>query len=462
LTDISGYGTGSVSTNGFPDVAVYDLVVWPNDPNHIWVGSEIGLIESVDGGATWALADNGFPSVGVWFLNAIEDEIVVGTHGRGIWSTTIPELDDNLIFNPLFESMVQVPTGNLELIVNLRSEYDSTQVWIDGVIESTIGANTPKQIETLSLPVLSAETRTAFMRGFAGGTSFDSITRQADVVPVAPPVFTYTNSFDNDIDGDDFDRVDFMWAIPGGFVNGALHTWHDYSNGSSPKATLLQPIQIATNSQLSFDEVAIVEPGEPGSVFGDSDFWDYVIVEGTSDGSIWVALADGWDASDDPAWLSAYNSGGDGNSSMFRTRSIDLTQTFALGDVVKLRFRLYADGAATAWGWAIDNVDVTNDFVAAAGELPAVMALEQNYPNPFNPTTTIAFTLDRSGPVKLQVFDVKGRLVRTLVNEIRSPGPYSVDWDGKDNAGRAAAAGLYMYRLATGDVVQQKKMTLLK
>ena len=60
-TDISGFGTGSVSTNGFPDVAVYDLVVWPNDPDHIWVGSEIGLIESLDGGATWALADNGLP-----------------------------------------------------------------------------------------------------------------------------------------------------------------------------------------------------------------------------------------------------------------------------------------------------------------------------------------------------------------------------------------------------------------
>ena len=100
--------------------------------------------------------------------------------------------------------------------------------------------------------------------------------------------------------------------------------------------------------------------------------------------------------------------------------------------------------------------------MAAAGDLPMVRALEQNYPNPFNPKTTIAFSLDRSGPVKLQVFDVKGRLVRTLVDEMRSAGPYRVDWDGKDNSGRPAAAGLYMYRLASGDVVQQKKMTLLK
>ena len=93
-TDISGFGTGSVSTNGFPDVAVYDLLVWPNDPEHIWVGTEIGLVESLDGGATWALADNGLPAVGIWMLTAVEDEIVVATHGRGIWSTTVPELLD--------------------------------------------------------------------------------------------------------------------------------------------------------------------------------------------------------------------------------------------------------------------------------------------------------------------------------------------------------------------------------
>jgi len=282
------------------------------------------------------------------------------------------------------------------------------------------------------------------------------------VIPVASPVYTYTNDFDLEIDADDFELVDFLWSTPSGFSNGALHTYHDYGNSSSPIATLLQPINIATNSQLSFDEVAIVEPGESGSVFGDSDFWDYVIVEGTSDGTTWVPLSDGWDARDDTAWLNAYNSGGNGNSSMYRTRSLDLTQTFALGEVVRLRFRMFADGAVTAWGWAFDNINVTTDFVAAAGDLPAAMALEQNYPNPFNPKTTIAFTLDRSGPVKLQVFDVQGRLVRTLVNEIRTAGPYRIDWDGKDNAGRTAAAGLYMYRLVAGDMVQQKKMTLLK
>ena len=460
-TDISGFGAGSVSTNGFPDVAVYDLVVWPNDPNHIWVGSEIGLIESLDGGATWALANNGFPSVGIWFMNAIEDEIVVGTHGRGIWSVTIPELDDGLTFNPLFDSMAQVPAGDLEMTFTLRSDYDMTEIWLDGIVFTTIPANTGKHVETISLPVTVAGTRTAFARSYKDGGTFDSLTRQVDVTVVAPAVLTYTNSFSTGTDADDFNKNDMMWSQPSGFSDGALHTFHDYLDYSTPTATLTQPIFVTPNTELSFDEIAIVEPGDPGSVYGDSNFWDYVTVEGSNDGLVWIPLDGAWDAREDSAWMDAFNSASDGNPSMYRNRTIDLSQYFQVGEVIVLRFRMFADGAITAWGWAIDNIIITTD-VTAVGDLPAATSLAQNYPNPFNPTTTIAFSLDRSGPVKLQVFDVSGRLVRTLVNETRAAGPYRIDWDGKDNAGRAAAAGIYMYRLAAGDHVQQKKMTLIK
>jgi len=461
-TDISGFGSGSVSTNGFPDVAVYDLLVWPNDPNHIWVGSEIGLIESLDGGATWALANNGLPGVGIWFLNAVEDEIIIGTHGRGIWTTTIPELDDFLTFNPLFDSMVQAPSGNLEMAFTLRSEYDSTQVWVDGSLEVTFGPNTANEVQALSLSVTTPATRTAFARGFKGGNTFDSITRQVDVIPVVTPVMTYTNDFNNSSDADDFDKTDMFWAVPGGFSDGALHTYHDYANDSAPVSRLLVPIQISGGSQLSFDEVAIVEPGEPGSVYGDSDFWDYVTVEASLDGVNWSALDGAWDARDQTAWLNAYNSFSSGNATMYRTRTIDLTQHYAGGDVILLRFRMYADQAVTAWGWAVDNINVSFDYVSGVGDLPAAVSLDQNYPNPFNPKTTIAFTLDRSGPVELQVYDVKGSLIRTLVDESRPAGPNLVEWDGKDNGGRTAAAGIYMYRLVAGDFVQQRKMTLLK
>jgi 5'-nucleotidase len=92
----------------------------------------------------------------------------------------------------------------------------------------------------------------------------------------------------------------------------------------------------------------------------------------------------------------------------------------------------------------------------------AVIALGQNYPNPFNPMTTIAFSLDRAEPVQLAVYDLQGRLVRTLVDDVRGSGEHSVVWDGLTGAGVRAASGTYLYRLQTGERVLNRTMTLVK
>jgi flagellar hook assembly protein FlgD len=88
--------------------------------------------------------------------------------------------------------------------------------------------------------------------------------------------------------------------------------------------------------------------------------------------------------------------------------------------------------------------------------------LAQNYPNPFNPSTTIRFQLERGGPVSLRVIDVRGRIVRTLVDDSRDAGWYQVRWNGTDDAGRAVASGLYFYRLRAGSFEDQKKLLLVK
>jgi hypothetical protein len=93
---------------------------------------------------------------------------------------------------------------------------------------------------------------------------------------------------------------------------------------------------------------------------------------------------------------------------------------------------------------------------------PARLALEQNHPNPFNPQTTIAFSLDRAGHARLDVFDVQGRLVRTLADGDRAAGPHTVTWRGVDAAGRAVPAGAYVYRLTTDTRVLNRTMTLVK
>jgi len=83
--------------------------------------------------------------------------------------------------------------------------------------------------------------------------------------------------------------------------------------------------------------------------------------------------------------------------------------------------------------------------------------LEQNYPNPFNPSTTISFSLPEYGFVKLKIFDMLGKEIKTLVNEFKNAGNYFVDFNGSD-----LSSGVYYYKLITGDFVTTKKMLLIK
>jgi hypothetical protein len=91
------------------------------------------------------------------------------------------------------------------------------------------------------------------------------------------------------------------------------------------------------------------------------------------------------------------------------------------------------------------------------GKIPTKTSLRQNYPNPFNPTTQIRFDISKTQNVSIKIFDLLGREVRTLVNEIRGPGEYSVMWDGKNGTGSQVSTGVYFYRLESGDFVDIKK-----
>ena len=94
--------------------------------------------------------------------------------------------------------------------------------------------------------------------------------------------------------------------------------------------------------------------------------------------------------------------------------------------------------------------------------LPIVPTLMSNRPNPFNPATEIAFSLPARAHVRLTVYNILGQRVRTLMDETKTPGLHRVVWDGTDDAGQAAASGIYLYRMTTDDFVDVKKMLLLK
>ena len=97
---------------------------------------------------------------------------------------------------------------------------------------------------------------------------------------------------------------------------------------------------------------------------------------------------------------------------------------------------------------------------------PESFSLLQNYPNPFNPQTTIRFTVPRlsvlPAHMKLRIYDLRGRLVETLLDGTRSAGTHSIIWNGKNSEGRVMATGIYIYELVVGKTRVRRKMMLLR
>lgn len=109
----------------------------------------------------------------------------------------------------------------------------------------------------------------------------------------------------------------------------------------------------------------------------------------------------------------------------------------------------------------ITNVENLEDV-----NIPETFLLSQNYPNPFNPETTIRFEIPFTGKhaakVELCIYNLQGQLIRTLINDERSPGAYQVQWDGLDETGNVVATGIYLYRMRVGEFTATKKIALMK
>ena len=104
-----------------------------------------------------------------------------------------------------------------------------------------------------------------------------------------------------------------------------------------------------------------------------------------------------------------------------------------------------------------ESVHASSGDIVIPGKLDVA-----NYPNPFNPSTTIAFSIPSEMPCKLDVYNLRGQKVRSLVNETVMAGNHSIVWNGKDDSGKSVSSGVYFYRLSTPNKVQTSKMLLMK
>jgi hypothetical protein len=138
-------------------------------------------------------------------------------------------------------------------------------------------------------------------------------------------------------------------------------------------------------------------------------------------------------------------------------------------------YRVAATARTAGGGYLDGNGDGTagDDFVITFKTMPPPVSVEkesatptfglaQNYPNPFNPSTSFEFSVSSLEFTTLKIFDVLGKEVATLVNEIRPPGVYTIRWNGKDNRGASLPSGIYLFQLRAGSSTTTKKMILLK
>ncbi len=440
-SDISGFSSGGASTNGFPDVAVYCLYVRSDDPTIIWVGTEIGIVESLDSGQTWSILQD-FPNVSVWDMKGQDDQIVIATHGRGIWTAKLNTIQKNPVEKPEILTVGTSPKSEFVIKFQLLTSFDSTQVFI----------NTQK-IGTINQ--LSAGVYVAKIKNAPLGNIDVKLISYKDTAPLQSTIYkgknlillsSYKNQYYNIFQSlDDFSYAnDKFFLVEFGNSNQSLQTLHNYFPNSEPIATLLQPIIVSsTNSNFFYQDVALIQPSASGVNFGQPGFKDYVVVEGTKDGITWIPLKDGYNATANASWLNAHTTNQFGSPSLLVDQTIDLKNKFQVNDTLLFRFRLKADAdITTGWGWSVDNLFIQQ--TPAGLEQESIVTQFTVFPNPTSGKVKIQYTLKENSKISVEINDINGKMVTSMTLGEVSSGEHLIESDLSSES-----AGIYFVKLKT-------------
>ncbi|KPM49893.1 T9SS type A sorting domain-containing protein [Jiulongibacter sediminis] len=356
------------------------------------------------------------------------------------------------------------------------------------VIDEGVPALNDNDIVRFTVTAIDAGGNETVIPTTAGGVNTDDPTVVDEYTFVATslldPIDEYFTDFNEP--NEDFAVTGFSVDTPSGFGDGNLHTENPYKNGLglydpvsgqtyldfdyNAIALFRKPITLKADSAiLSWDEIVLVEPGEDGSEYEDSNFWDFVVVEFSQDfGQSWFEVIDGYDSRQDEDWEELYNStltpanasnptsNGEGSPALFRTREINLNEIFT-GDIggaeVLMRFRLYADQWVRGWGWAIDNL-------AIQVPKPAPLATEKELfdlaisPNPSTDFIDIKAKMASVNEAEVEIYDIQGikmstERIQVENNEIN----YRVDT-------RSLLPGTYLLNLNSEEGRQTKRFVI--
>tara|TARA_B100001027_G_scaffold183741_1_gene135629 strand:- start:154 stop:591 length:438 start_codon:yes stop_codon:yes gene_type:complete len=123
---------------------------------------------------------------------------------------------------------------------------------------------------------------------------------------------------------------------------------------------------------------------------------------------------------------------------------------------------VHGNGQTIINQYSITLNETLGEIKSPNGRLTSYYDLNDNYPNPFNPKTNITYRLQRDCLVGITIYDMRGNVIRQLVNEVQNSGFKTVEWNSTNNQGKEVSAGVYLYSIEAGNFRQTKKMILLK
>ncbi len=433
-TDISGFNSSNVSNNGFPDVAVYCLYVRSDDPSIIWAGTEIGIVESLNNGLSWTLLDD-FPNVSVWDMKGQDDQVVIATHGRGIWTAKLESTQTGAVAKPVVLATGTSPQS-VFMIKFQNEEMDSVQVILNSnLIGSLKNLSTGIYIvEVSNVPTGNVDTK---LIGYKNSAPYHSVTYKGRQLALK----NYANEYFNIVSNANDFYLDKFSATQFGNSNTSLQTVHPYVRNTDHTATLLVPMIVGnTNSTFYYRDVALVQTSDAGATFGQPDFKDYVAVEATEDGLNWVPLKDGYNSSLNQNWLTAYNANSNGTPSLEINQEVNIRNKFKAKDTLLFRFRLKAnEDNTTSWGWSVDNIFIQQQ---PTGIEPTIIKDFSVYPNPTTGKFTVKYILTEKSPVTLQIADALGKTIYAASQPNSQIGEHETELDLSGQSG-----GVYFVQL---------------
>jgi hypothetical protein len=287
------------------------------------------------------------------------------------------------------------------------------------------------------------------------------------------PVTSYFNDFEEGLD-DFFEPDRFYHRKPAGWSSFGLHTDHPYPSPNREnayddlEAVLKVPIILAEGQMhISFREIAYIEDGEPNSRFGDWNFWDYVIVEGSKDGgNTWIAFEDGWDSRRFPEWFDHFSaieyqernlSTAVPDQWKQRLHILDMLapEEFNPGDEVIIRFRLHIDPFYAGWGWSIDKLRIGP--AAGLEEYSILPDALDIYPNPTTGLIMVKMQLKQEvDNLQVGFYNMMGQEI--LQESFNSPARDFSQYFNLEHLPN----GVYLVKFSSGNQSVMKKIVLAR